>query len=121
MFYMGIDINRDMVWESMHGHKTKLKDMEDSHLINLHHYLTRRAALPWNNHETFDVSVMKVIVKVLDERGIKIKDFPTELPYEIDGEWYCNGIKATESQVLAYKLRLPIPQTEITEANINGS
>jgi hypothetical protein len=107
----GVRIDRNMVWGSIHGEKTRIKDMDDEYLINLWHYHDLVANLN-NRFSTGSICIRSVIAEVLEERGLDIKDYPTTLPYENEGVWMLDGIEATEAQVLAYKLKLPIPKRE---------
>ena len=120
-YYMGIAVNKNMVWGSMRGHKTKIKDMEDSYLINLYHYLTQIGKVLNYQHKALDEFSLQIVAEVLEERGIDMADYPTPLPYEVNGEWFYNGLPATESQVIAYKLRLPVPDAKQVTFNIISS
>ena len=109
-------IDRNILWGSIHGHKTQLKDMDDNYSINLWHHLSKLIShntVPDFVH-TYGL-IRSVIEELLDERGINISNYPTELPYEVDGEWFYKGLKATETQVLSYKMKLPIPNFENEE------
>jgi hypothetical protein len=104
-------IDRNMTWGNANGSFQRLVDMDGSYLINIYHFVRKRLSM--KQFQGFDERLLCVIEELLSERGIDIKKYPTFLPYQLDdGVWMFNGNPATEEQVLAHKLGLPVKEVE---------
>jgi len=114
------DINRDMPWGTIHGETIRLKNMEDSHLINVYHYLTSLIDPKKNSNTPMYFKVRGVLCELMEERGIDINKYPGPVPYKKNGRWLYHGYPATEGQILAYKLGLFIPMFTKEELEERG-
>jgi hypothetical protein len=63
-------VDRNIVWTSIHGVKTKIVDMDDAYLANLYDYLKRRVEKSYG-HKEFNEKLMEVIKELQEERGLK--------------------------------------------------
>ena len=102
-------VDRNLEWQSCHGIKTKIIDMDDAYLANLYDYLSHRVHPEhlkdvvkdfnsaeddeWretlNNITSFDIKLMLVIQEVQKERGLK-REFMdrAQIPYKNpNGKW----------------------------------
>lgn len=97
-------VDRNLVWTSVHGIKTKLVDMDDTYLANLYDYLGDRCHYLEDNeieeilsgeHDLddsflpFPVKVMAVIRELQKERGLKDEFMKrAQIPYKNPrGKW----------------------------------
>jgi len=97
-----IVVDRNMVWESTHGKKTKIVDMDDTYLANLLDYLLKRNTykisvenleklldVKDNEFIDFDIKLMLVIKELQKERGLKQEFMDrAQIPYKNPrGKW----------------------------------
>ena len=81
----GTVVNRHLIWESYHGKKTAIKDMDDAYLANLYDYhVHRRAASPLMSENClFSNRMMLVIKELQEERGLKDEFMArAQIPYK---------------------------------------
>lgn len=81
----GTVVNRHLIWESYHGEKTVLKDMDDVYLANLYDYHVHRRATLSMRSELFLFSsrIMLVIRELQEERGLKDEFMDrAQIPYK---------------------------------------
>lgn len=83
-------VDRDLVWTSVHGIKTKIKDMDDAYLANLYDYLKHRSKKPVDlGRWRFDKELMAVIEVLRKERGLETTFMKrAQIPYKNPaGRW----------------------------------
>ena len=94
-------VDRNLVWTSIHGVKTKIADMDDSYLANLYDYMSNRCKYHdlkrlleeentcLDSVIPFPVMICVVINELRKERGLK-KEFMdrAQIPYKNPyGRW----------------------------------
>jgi len=82
-----IIIDRNFIWESCHGVKTKIVDMDDTYLANLYDFLKNRSRYIFT--KDFDTKMMEVIKELQEERGLKSEFMDrAQIPYKNpNGKW----------------------------------
>ena len=112
-------IDRYMEWGNTNGTSNKLVDIDDNYLINVYHFVQKR--IKYGTCVDFDERLLCVIEELFTERGRDIKKYPTFIPYETaEGVWILDDRVATEEEILAHKLGLPMKKAiEDVDASID--
>ena len=82
------------IWRTMDGRTIKLKNLEDTHLSNIIHFLTHR-------HNSYTYEILEILKRIAKNRGLSSEFLNrSQIPYKnINNKWEIwNGSSLTEIQ-----------------------
>jgi len=100
-------ISRDMFWKSYDGRKNKIRDLEDTHILNLHNFIGRKVEESFNYWKNSDEdldeerkiyregvyekykAIFNIILQEIEIRNLDIEKVANgqSLPFKKDGIW----------------------------------